>query len=194
MGFSRGPHSRRDINKKMGSSFSITNDTNHDIWVWEDVNVEAILYTVSGVLIVGGIAAGVATAGASAAAGTAAGISSIAIAAAEGTVPVILSSTGVVMGTIAPATVAGLTAGTWTIVSIASGGGGAALSLILNLSLNEATKIENSINAFKKDCNRRLEPGQRYVSKGSLSLTKSIWLMSEQGEQVKRACWTGGKA
>ena len=113
---------------------------------------------------------------------------------AGGTLPVVLSSTGVVMGTIAPATVLGLTAGTWTIVSIASTTTGSTLSLLLNISLEDAKKVVNNINAFKKDCNRRLAPGQKYVSNGSLSLTKSIWLMSEQGEQVKRACWTGAEA
>ena len=113
---------------------------------------------------------------------------------AGGTLPVVLSSTGVVMGTIAPATVLGLTAGTWTIVSIASTTTASTLSLVLNITLEDARKVVNNINAFKKDCNRRLAPGQTYVSNGSLSLTKSIWLMSEQGEQVKRACWTGATA
>ena len=70
------------VSGKMGSSFSIVNDTNHDIWVWEDVNVEAILYSVSGVFVVGGLAAAAATVGASVAAGTAAGTASAAAAAA----------------------------------------------------------------------------------------------------------------
>ena len=64
----------------MGSSFSIVNDTNNDIWVWEDVNVEAILYSVSGVFIVGGLAAAAASFGATAVTGTAASTASIATA------------------------------------------------------------------------------------------------------------------
>ena len=108
--------------------------------------------------------------------------------------PVILTAEGVVMGFIAPATVAGLTAGSWTIVTLAYSAGSGALSLILNVSLEEATKIFDNIKKFREGCNRKIAPGEKYVSKGSLSLTKSIWLMSEQGEQVKRACWTGATA
>ena len=113
---------------------------------------------------------------------------------AGGTVPVVFNSSGVIMGAIAPGLVAGLSAGSWTIVSIASGSTASTLSLVLNISLEKARKVVNNIKTFKKDCNRRLAPGQKYVSNGSLSLTKSIWLMSEQGEQVKRACWTGAEA
>ena len=108
--------------------------------------------------------------------------------------PVVFNSSGVIMGAIAPGLVAGLSAGSWTIVSIASGSTASTLSLVLNISLEKARKVVNNIKTFKKDCNRRLAPGQKYVSNGSLSLTKSIWLMSEQGEQVKRACWTGAEA
>ena len=39
----------------MGSSYSITNDTDKDIWVWDGVNVDAIIWGTGGAFIgVGG--------------------------------------------------------------------------------------------------------------------------------------------
>ena len=36
------------LTSRMGSSYSITNDTDKDIWVWDGVNVDAIIWGTSG--------------------------------------------------------------------------------------------------------------------------------------------------
>ena len=46
---------------KMGSSFSVTNDTDDDIWVWNGANYEAIIGAVGAVVTVASL--GIATAG-----------------------------------------------------------------------------------------------------------------------------------
>ena len=67
-----------------------------------------------------------------------------------------------------------------------------AVSTALGIASADAEKYKKNIDYFRENCNQKLRPGQTYRSgKYTLSLTKTIWLMSGHGEQTKRAVWTG---
>merc|ERR1712061_159862 len=79
-----------------------------------------------------------------------------------------------------------------TVVGWVSTASAAAVSTALGISSDDAEKYKKNIDYFRENCNQKLRPGQTYRSgKYTLSLTKTIWLMSGHGEQTKRAVWTG---
>ena len=51
--------------------------------------------------------------------------------------------------------------------------------------------VPTAINEFKKVADKKLAPGQIYSYNGSLSLTRSVYLMNEKGVTKSRGCWTG---
>ena len=172
---------------KMGSSFSIYNDTKYDIWVWQSENMDAILWPTVAVLTVATAGAGLAASGVGA--GAAAG-SSAAIAASTGTVA--FGSAASVAS--ASATTLGLTAGQWTITNIALGLGSGALERALHVTKAEASKLEENIRRFKEGCHAILKPGQTYTFDSSLSMSRWVYLMNENADQISRTCWTGATA
>jgi len=177
----------------MGSTFSIYNDTKNDIMVWQSDNIDAIIWPITGVLTVASL--GAAGAAFIAAGATSAAASSAAVAAAfAGTPALITTASGAFMGTVAPATVAGLTAGSWTIVGLATQAGFAGLTTlkgVLEVTDAQAEAIKNDIVKFRQGCDQVIKPGETFIYKGTLSLTRMVYLMNENGEQVQRACWTG---
>ena len=56
---------------------------------------------------------------------------------------------------------------------------------------NEEQRKLAAINTFKRESDRKLAPGQIYTYNGSLSLTRSVYLMREDGQTSSRGCWTG---
>jgi len=107
----------------MGSNCSIKNDTEFDVWVYNDVNWKCLVPVVGGVLAVLTAGIGLAALGASAGVGGA----------LLGGGAFIVAEEGIIMGTTA-LTVAGLTAGQWTLVGVISGVSSTALATILGVS------------------------------------------------------------
>ena len=56
---------------------------------------------------------------------------------------------------------------------------------------NEEQRKLAAINTFKKESDRKLAPGQIYTYNGSLSMTRSVYLLAENGDSSSRGCWTG---
>lgn len=168
----------------MGSSCSILNDTEFDIWVTHGVNKTALLATVGGVAAV--FTGGIGLAGVAAGAGIG---SSLGLA---GGGAMILSEGGIIMGT-AATTFAGLTATSWTVVGVISTTSASILSTTLGVSIDEAKKIKELVMEFKEK-SQSIKPGQKYIWSGTLSLTKTVYVMNAKCQFDQRACWTGSTA
>ena len=50
---------------------------------------------------------------------------------------------------------------------------------------------DNSPDAIKSGADKKLAPGQIYKYNGSLSMTRSVYLLAENGDSSSRGCWTG---
>lgn len=107
----------------MGSKCSIVNDTEFDVWIYNDVNFQCLVPVVGGVLAVLTAGIGLAALGASAGVGGA----------LLGGGALIVAEEGLIMGTTA-LTIAGLTAGQWTLVGIVGGVSSTVLCSILGIS------------------------------------------------------------
>ena len=177
----------------MGSTFSIHNDTETDIYVWEALNLDAILYASGATLAAITLGAGVAAFSASGVAGAAtlavtdtfAGVS---LTSASG----LAAAAAVAASHASKAAKFGAFEKLATVVGWVATASTTAVSTALGISSDEAEKYKKNIDYFRENCNQKLRPGQTYRSgKYTLSLTKTIWLMSGHGEQTKRAVWTG---
>ena len=166
----------------MGSSFSILNDTEHDVWITHGVNWTALALTVGGVgaVLTGGL--GLAAAGATAGVG---GILS-------GGGALIMAEGGIIMGT-AATTIAGLTATQLSVAAAVTTMTTAALATTLKISEAEAKKIQEHVKKFQKG-SKLVKPGNSYKFSGSLSLTMTVYVMNDAVQEDSRACWTGPTA
>ena len=178
----------------MGSYYSVYNDTDEDLWVWDGVNTDAILYPTMSVLTVASLgAAGGAflAGGAATAAGTAAtaAMSGTAMTSSAG----MAAAAAVASAATATAATAGAVSTSLTVVGWICTASTSAIGTALGITTAEAEKLKSNIKYFRDNCNRKLRPGESHSSgKLSLSLVRTVWLMSDKtGEQVKRACWTG---
>ena len=157
----------------MGSSCSILNDTEHDVWITHGVNWTALNASFAGVfaLLTGGalflpVEAGTPLGGA--------------LVKAEG---------GVLMSTSA-LTTAGLTATKWSLAGLVTGFTASALATALNISRKEAKRIQKQVRDFQKD-SELIKPGGKYTWSGSLSLTMTVYVMNDKLQLDQRACFTG---
>lgn len=163
----------------MGSSCSILNDTEHDVWITHGVNWTALIATVGGVLALLTGGAGLAALGATAGAGGA----------LLGGGALIMAEEGIIMGTTA-LTVGGLTATQWTLVSLVTGFTANALATALNISKEEAEKIQRQVRDIQKH-SKLIKPGEKYTWSGTLSLTMEVYVMNDKLQFDQRACFTG---
>ena len=177
----------------MGSTFSIHNDTETDIYVWEALNLDAILYASGATLAAITLGAGVAAFSASGVAGAAAiavtdTFAGVSLTSASG----LAAAAAVAASHASKAAKFGAFKKVATVVGWVATASTTAVSTALGISSDEAEKYKKNIDYFRENCNQKLRPGQTYRSgKYTLSLTKTIWLMSGNGEQTKRAVWTG---
>merc|ERR1712038_1267873 len=176
-----------------GSYYSVYNDTDEDLWVWDGVNTDAILYPTMSVLTVASLgAAGGAflAGGAATAAGTAA---SSALASGVTSSAGMAAAAAVASAATATAATAGAVNTSLTVVGWICTASAGTISAALGITSAEAEKLKSNIKYFRDNCNRKLRPGDTHSSgKLSLSLVRTVWLMSDKtGEQVQRACWTG---
>lgn len=107
----------------MGSTCSIVNDTEFDVWMYDGVNFQCLIPVVGGVLAVLTAGIGLAALGATAGVGGA----------LLGGGALIVAEEGLVMGATA-LTIAGLTAGQWTMIGIVTGVSSTALASILGVT------------------------------------------------------------
>ena len=178
----------------MGSYYSVYNDTDEDLWVWDGVNTDAILYPTMSVLTVASLGA---AGGAFVAGGAATAAGTAAAAALSG--PALTSSAGmaaaaaVASAATATAATAGAVSTSCTVVGWICTASSAAIGTALGITTADAEKLKGNIKHFRDNCNGKLKPGESHSSgKLSLSLTRTVWLMSDKtGEVVQRACWTG---
>lgn len=166
----------------MGSSCSILNDTSHDVWITHGINWTVLLATVGGVGVL-------ATGGAAlAAAGAAAGVGGALL----GGGAMIMAEGGIIMG-IAPATIAGLTATGWTVVSAVTSMATGTLALTLNITKPQAEALKAKVKEFQEN-SELIRPGEKYTWTGTLSLTKTVYVMNDKLQSDNLACFTGPTA
>ena len=163
----------------MGSSCSILNDTEHDVWITHGVNWTALIASVGGVLALLSGGAALAALGATAGVGGA----------LLGGGALIMAEEGIIMGTTA-LTVAGLTATQWTLAGVVTGLTSTALATALGISREEAEKIQKQVKDFQKN-SELIKPGRKYTWKGSLSLTMTVYVMNDKLQFDQRGCFTG---
>ena len=164
----------------MGSSCSILNDTEFDVWINHGVNWTVLTATVGGVaaLVTGGIGA--------LALGAGAGLAAGGVVAAGGAL--IKGDKGMIIGT--AGTLDGLAAAQWSAVGIVTGPSSSALATTLGISTEEAEKIQKQVKEFK-NASKLVKPGEKYTVKASLSLTLKYYVMNEKLQFDDRACFTG---
>ena len=162
----------------MGSSFSIINDTDQDIWIQNNTCWNAVIWPIAGVATVA--TAGAAGVGMAAAAG---GSTAMVATMSGGAATIALGGTALGMS----ATTAGV-AGTITGLS------SSAVSIALHITKSEAEKLIKSIRDFKDGADAHLKPGERYTFDGTLSLVKTVHCMGGNLSRDKRDCWTGPTA
>ena len=148
----------------MGSSFSITNDTDGDIWVWRGATLTVVNFPIPDVITaldpqfvadVGPIP------------GNAAAVTYIQM---------------VNRGLLAPTVgITGL-----SVVDPAIGTAVNEVKCTLNISDVMADDLIRSVLKFRKVCDVKLRSGEMYKHNATLSLASTVWLMNENGEQVLR--------
>lgn len=166
----------------MGSSCSILNDTEHDVWITHGVNWTVLVASVGGVLALLSGGAALAALGATAGVGGA----------LLGGGALIMAEEGIIMGTTA-LTVAGLTATQWTLAGIVTGLSATALATALNISKEEAEKLQKQVRDFQDNA-ELIKPGGKYTWSGSLSLTMTVYAMNDKLQFDQKACFTGPTA
>lgn len=166
----------------MGSSCSILNDTEHDVWITHGVNWTVLLASVGGVLALLSGGASLVAFGASAGVGGA----------LLGGGALIMAEEGVIMGTTA-ATIAGLTATQWSIAGLVTSLSAKALSVALGITRDEAEKLQKHVKDFQAS-SELIKPGGKYTFSGSLSLTMTVYVMNDKLQTDERACFTGPTA
>ena len=163
----------------MGSSCSILNDTEYDVWIIHGVNWNAIKFTVGGVAVVLSTAATLASLGAGAGVG--------------GTIigggAMIMAEEGAIMGATVT-TFAGLTSTQWSIISVVVNLSATALSTYFDISKDEAEQLQKRVKDFREKA-KLIKPGESYTWSGSLSLTMTVYVMNEKVQFDQRDCWTG---
>lgn len=166
----------------MGSSCSILNDTEHDVWITHGVNWTVLLASVGGVLALLSGGAGLAAFGASAGVGGA----------LLGGGAWIMAEEGIKMGVTA-ATIAGLTAKTWTLVGVVTSFSAGAAATTLGITREQAEKLQKHVKDFQAT-SELIKPGGKYTFSGSLSLTMKVYVMNDKLQTDERACFTGPTA
>ena len=104
----------------------------------------------------------------------------------------IMAEEGIIMGTSA-LTIAGLTAGQWTLASVVTTLSTSALAEILNVSKDKAAEIQKHVKDFQEK-SELIKPGRKYTWSGSLSLTMRVYVMNDKLQCDDRACFTGATA
>lgn len=166
----------------MGSKCSIVNDTEYEVWIYNDVNYQCLIPVVGGVLAVLTAGVGLAALGASVGVGGA----------LLGGGALIVAEEGLIMGTTA-LTIAGLTAGQWTLIGIVGGVSSTVLASILGISAEEAAKIQNYVKDFQNRA-KKVSPGGSFEWSGSLSVNMRVYVMNDMFQTDDRACFTGPTA
>lgn len=166
----------------MGSSCSVLNDTEHDVWITHGVNWKVLIASVVGVGALLSAGVGLAVLGATVGVGGA----------LLGGGVFIMSEEGIIMGTSA-LTVAGLTASQWSLAGVVTGLSTTALAEILKVSKEKAAEIQKHVKDFQEQ-SKLIKPGEKYTWSGSLSLTMRVYVMNDKLQCEDRACFTGPTA
>jgi len=178
----------------MGSSCSILNDTENDVWITHGVNWKILIPAVTGAAVgIGAIAtAGVGLVAIAAAPAAVAGAAGVEAAVAGGGV-IIMGTEGVIMGVAAPALL-GLTAGQWAVAATVTGVvttlAPAALGTALGITEQQAEKLQRYVIDFQER-STLIKPGEKYTWTGTLSLNKRVYVMNDKLQIDDRGCFTG---
>ena len=97
---------------------------------------------------------------------------------------------GVSAAAIAESTILGLTAGGWTIAGLVTGAGTGALAYALDIAEEDAEAIANEIRTFLNEA-EEIGPGQTFRYDSTLSMTRTVYVMNENGEVADGTAWTG---
>ena len=179
----------------MGSSFSIVNDTDDPIWVSDGVCHAALWGSLSGALGVVTLGAGLA-ASAAVSATTAAAASFLALPEAtfiitmEGLLLTSAEAAGIILAS--GASIAGLSATFLTtvasissILSVGTGIAGALSETEKKKFYDMKEELEKQLEGFS-----RINPGEKYVFNGTLSLVKTAYVVFDNGKTSSCNVWT----
>ena len=162
----------------MGSTFSIYNDTESDIWVWNGACIAAVVYPliVPLAIVTPGLGFGaMVLACAPITHGVAIGISKI-----GDPGPLAIASDGTTFA---------------TVVDLVLSATPATIATTLGIALQSAADFKHATKKFVDYGNTRLKPRQTYTTPTyTLSLWRSVWLMNVNGEQVMSNCRSGAYA
>ena len=84
----------------------------------------------------------------------------------------------------------GMTATELTIASTVTSVSTGALAAQLSISEKEAEEIQRHVKDFQEKATL-IRPAEKYIFRGSLSLTMTVYVMNDLLEEDKRDCWTG---
>ena len=164
----------------MGSSSSILNDTEYDVWFTERINWQVLAVSVgaTAALLSGGITAFLAL----------------------GPVEIGLKSTFSGMGgaaittkfkeTVATVVEAGLNPSRLTVVREFLESPLKRLAKTFNITEKQAGDLPKYVREFQAEA-KLIRPGERYTWSGTLSLTKRVHVMNEKLQFDDKACFTG---
>jgi len=178
----------------MGSSCSILNDTENDVWITDGVNWKILIPAFTGAAVgIGAIAtAGVGLVAIAAAPAAVAGAAGVEAAVAGGRI-MLMGTEGVLMAVAAP-TLLDLTAGqravATTITGVVTNSAPAALGAALGITEQQAEKLQRYVKDFQEK-STLIKPGEKYTWKGTLSLNKRVYVMNDKLQIEDRGCFTG---
>ncbi len=183
----------------MGSSFSLINDTDKPVWVCQGVCHAALWGSIGGVLGVvtlgAGLAAGAAGSAATAGAATLLQVpAGITVATAEGLLLTSAEAAGLALATEAVAL--GLSAAAWTTIGSVSAVLAIGAGVCDKLTGDEEAKLRKMKREVEKEleCYTRLQPGEKFVYDGTLSLVRTAYVVYDSGRTKAFDVWTGPTA
>ena len=163
----------------MGSSCSILNDTEYDVWITERINWQVLAVSVgaTAALLSGGIAAFLALGPIEIGLGSAlSGMGGVAITTK--------------FKTAAAAVQAGLNPSRLTLVREFLDSPLKCLAKVFNITEKQAEDIQKYVRDFQAEA-KLIRPGEKYTWSGTLSLTRRVHVMNEKLQFDNKACFTG---
>ena len=164
----------------MGSSCSVLNDTEYDVWITERMNSQVLAVSIgaTAALLSGGIAAFLALGPVEIGLGSAlGGMGGAAI-------------TSKLKETAAAAVQAGLNPSRLTEVREFLESPLKRLAKVFNITEKQAEDLQKYVRDFQAEA-KLIRPGEKYTWSGSLSLTKRVHVMNELLQFDDKTCFTG---
>ena len=166
----------------MGSSCSIVNDTEHDVWITHEVNWEVAVGVTRG--LVNGLALG---------ARVLALVASDERERERGRERNRHNHHNMATGQLTHTRKAGMTRNDWVEVASVLEKSDEALAEVLQTSRRKTEEMRSAVREFQEKA-ELIKPGEKYTWHGSLSLTKRVHVMNDKLQFDDKGCFTGRTA